>query len=335
MEQPNEELLLAKYLESLASLRPDIFERFVSDILSKTGRFSDMIPNARIGPRQVDIYAVEANPISPSTRKWAFEIKPRKLITLDVIDAVIGKKLSILAEDPNINFVLVTSGNLTTSARDRASNSGLEVWDGLTLAGMTPQDVADTYFSGLVTIPVVSNNKDTKADSLIESLNTLTAGKRNWSEYQRLTADILEYVFCPPLEPPRLEFSDTDSRNRRDMIFENSANDVFWSQLRNTYAAHYIVADAKNYVDSLNKKPVLDIAHYLKSYGCGLFGVLVCRQGAGQSALHAIREQWIGGNKMIVVLSDADIIEMIRIKSDGGKPEEIIRKAIADFRMSL
>jgi len=38
---------------------------------------------------------------------------------------------------------------------------------------------------------------------------------------------------------------------------------------------------------------------------------------------------------MIVVLSDLDLIEMIRIKSAGGKPEEIIRKAIADFRMSL
>ena len=119
------------------------------------------------------------------------------------------------------------------------------------------------------------------------------------------------------------------------MIFENSAVDGFWSQIRNTYSAHYVVADAKNYGAPLKKQPVLDIAHYLKPYGCGLFGLLVSRKGAGLSALHAIREQWIGGQKLIVVLSDSELEEMINIKADGGKPEEVIRKAIADFRMSL
>lgn len=119
------------------------------------------------------------------------------------------------------------------------------------------------------------------------------------------------------------------------MIFENPAVEGFWSYIRNTYSAHYVVADAKNYGAPLTKQPVLDIAHYLKPFGCGLFGLLLSRKGAGASALHALREQWIGGQKMMVVLSDSDLEEMIKIKAAGGKPEEIIRKAIAEFRMSL
>jgi hypothetical protein len=46
-------------------------------------------------------------------------------------------------------------------------------------------------------------------------------------------------------------------------------------------------------------------------------GILLSRKGAGISASHAVREQWIGGNKMIVVLSDSELKEMMRIKSSG------------------
>jgi len=91
----------------------------------------------------------------------------------------------------------------------------------------------------------------------------------------------------------------------------------------------------KNYEEPLDKRPVLDIAHYLKPYGCGLFGILVSRRGASDACLHAIREQWIGAQKMIVVISDEQLLEMLRIKGEAGAPEEIIRASIATFRMSL
>jgi hypothetical protein len=326
---------LTKFLEGLSSLTWEAFEFFVADVLRSTGRFSDIVHHARLGSRHVDILATEAKPITAHSRRWAFEVKSHKLISIDVVDAVVGMKLSLQTEDPYINLVLVVSGNLTARARQRAESMGIEVWEGLTLASMTPQEVIDRYFCGSIQSPDITLYRDNKANSLIESLSTIKPGREAWSEFQRLSSDILEYLFCPPLEPPRYEFSDTDSRNRRDMILENSTRHDFWSHIRSTYAAHYIVADAKNYGAPLKKQPVLDLAHYLKPYGCGLFGILLSRKGAGLSASHAVREQWIGGNKMIVVLSDYELKEMIRIKSTGGKPEEIIRKVIADFRMSL
>jgi hypothetical protein len=107
------------------------------------------------------------------------------------------------------------------------------------------------------------------------------------------------------------------------------------THIRDAYSAHYIVVDAKNYEEPLDKRPVLEIAHYLKSYGCGLFGMLVSRRGASEAGMPAIREQWIGAQKMIVVIDDNQVHEMLRIKSEGGAPEEILRNMIATFRMSL
>ncbi len=109
----------------------------------------------------------------------------------------------------------------------------------------------------------------------------------------------------------------------------------FWKSLKETYQAHYIVVDAKNYSEPLDKGPVIDITHYLKPYGCGMFGMLISRFGTSKAGDHAIREQWIGNGKMIVVISDEDVIEMLRIKKKDGPPEEIIRKKIAQFRLLL
>ena len=66
-----------------------------------------------------------------------------------------------------------------------------------------------------------------------------------------------------------------------------------------------------------------------------MFAILLTRMGCSEAGLHAIKEQWIGSNKMIVVLTDADMIDMLRIKQTKGSSEEIIRMKIADFRMSL
>jgi hypothetical protein len=84
-----------------------------------------------------------------------------------------------------------------------------------------------------------------------------------------------------------------------------------------------------------HKRPVVDLAHYLKPYGCGMFSILCCRKGASGGAAHAIREQWIGGEKLIVVLSDETLLDMIQRKSSGRMPEELLRHQIARFRKSL
>lgn len=327
---------LSDFQDRLNSLSPQAFENLVIDILQSINQFSEIIAHAIVGNREVDVIAtagIDSLPIS--SPKWVFEIKRRRIVAVDVIDMIVGRKFDIQEYIPYHHFVLVVSGNLTSLARERAQHKGIEVWDAPKLASLITPQIAQSYFGDSNIIPNNIAPRETKADSFIKSLHLIKSGRTEWSSYQQLCSEILEYLFCPPLEPPRYEFSDADSRNRRDMIFENPAVEGFWSYLRNTYSAHYIVADAKNYGTPLKKQPVLDIAHYLKPYGCGLFGLLLSRKGGGGAAQHALREQWIGGQKMIIILSDSDLVEMIKIKVAGGKPEEIIRKAIAEFRMSL
>jgi hypothetical protein len=277
----------------------------------------------------------EATEVGP--RRLYVVIKHRRFVSTDVAYYMVGLAAQLIAPAEDARVLLVVSGAVTGQARLILQQTGVLLIDLQTLAEMTPPDVAAHYFTEsdplAVSTPVVESPK--KEVELIAALSNLTPGATAWVAYQRLVADILEYLFCPPLDPPRYEFADADKRNRRDVIFENSAAEGFWAHLRTAYEAHYIVVDAKNYDAPLKKTPVLDIAHYLKPYGCGMFSLLVSRHGLGAAAAHAVREQWIGAKKLIVPIDDAALERMLAAKAEGGRPEEIIRRIVADFRMTL
>lgn len=101
------------------------------------------------------------------------------------------------------------------------------------------------------------------------------------------------------------------------------------------HEGHYIVIDAKNYIDTLSKRPILDVSHYLKPYGCGMFAIIVSRKGNGEAADHAAKEQWIGSKKLIISLSDEDLENMLHWKLTGAPVEEALKNKISEFRMSL
>jgi hypothetical protein len=109
----------------------------------------------------------------------------------------------------------------------------------------------------------------------------------------------------------------------------------YWSFLRTNYHAHFVVADAKNYVRRVTKKEALQIANYLKLHGAGLFGLILSRKGSDKGCNLTLREQWIVHQKMVIVLKDSDVEQMLDAKSNGRPPEEIIRQKIEDFRLSM
>ncbi|MFJ3101769.1 hypothetical protein [Streptomyces sp. NPDC086835] len=168
-----------------------------------------------------------------------------------------------------------------------------------------------------------------------EQLAKIPPGRAAWSAYQRLCRQIAEYLFCPPLRPAIWESTNEAEVNKRDFILPNYSTDGFWKFLRDEYRAHYVVVDAKNYREGIEKEQVLQIANYLSHHGTGLFALIMTRSEAKQSALYTMREQWILHNKMIVVLQDSDVLQMLTDKSFGNDPAELVRQKIEDFRLGL
>jgi hypothetical protein len=325
---------LKDFQQALQGMSATELEQFVADLLARSGRFLDVRLVHGAKEYGKDIEAFEPDPLLTRPRRWIFQVKKMRLAGADL--ATYLKFIAKVAErdDPSSQVVLATSGSLTGPALEALKGTNVQVWDSQKLSQLATPELIEYYF-GTRREGVTPDSDASKANEFRVMLTATPTGKEAWSAYQRLVADIFEFLFCPPLEPPRYELPDADIRNKRDMIFENPHGVGFWAQVRADYSAHYIVVDAKNYDKPINKRSVLDIAHYLKPYGCGLFALLVSRQRPSPAAAHATREQWIGGNKMIVHLDDSHIQEMLELRASGGETQEVVRRQIANFRMSL
>ena len=154
-------------------------------------------------------------------------------------------------------------------------------------------------------------------------------------DYQRVIRDALGLLFSPPLDPPIWESGDASRANVRDIVLPNYASEGFWKDIRETYSAHYIVVDAKNYKGKISKQQALQVANYLKPEGAGLFAIIASRNGATRPCEHTLREQWVAYGKMVVLLTDKDIVKMLLASGANRNPEDVLGEVIRDFRLSI
>ncbi|MFI2486867.1 hypothetical protein ACH47X_08155 [Promicromonospora kroppenstedtii] len=234
---------------------------------------------------------------------------------------------------PRPRLILVVPGTLSNDHTEYLRESGIEVVDGpalRTVEAPVPNMAWPDWIEQ-------SHRPETASfeSGVAAGLAEIAPGRTHWSRYQRFVTDTLSRALCPPLDTPLTEFSNTSGINRRDIIFRNYAESGFWSFLRNHYEAHYIVVDAKNYQDGIEKNDVLQVANYLSPHGAGLFGMIVTREGQKQSSELTRMEQWVGHRKMILVLTDSDLIQMANLAEGPESASDLIRQKIEDFRLGF
>lgn len=316
----------------LLALSPSDFERFfIQLLLANSSRFGD-VGHLGAGKRHlIDVYAIDREHAEAPTY---FELKRRAVVFPDVVRAVGAVAERLRATEPDARVVLVVPGLPTREVASVAAEQRVAIWGKLSLAALATPEIVDAY-RPLAREDAATGSSRKESERLARLLDEIPRGREDALRYQDHVTQIFEHLFVPPLASPRVEHRDEAGRNRRDAIFEKLATSGFWDGVRRTYGAEYIVLDAKNHTDGPDKDAVLAVAHYLKPYGCGMFAIIAGRTAPTDAARHAAREQWIGGQKMIVFVSDDDIRSMLDLLRQGGAPEEILRRRIADFRLSL
>jgi len=171
---------------------------------------------------------------------------------------------------------------------------------------------------------------------LASRLAGIRPGTAGWPAYEKYCEDLLSFLFVPPLNPPIPQSRDERHVNRRDYVLPNYAADGgFWQFMRTHYEAHLVVAEVKNLSRGPGKDEILQVANYLNPRGTGLFALILARTDLDQAARWTCREQWVHYSKLIVGLSDEDVVQMVRTKTGGGDPAELVRQKIEDFRLGI
>ena len=326
-EQPFHEIELIAFIQDLLG-RLDFYP---ADVDEKLGRrvHADLLTR-----RGDTFYVVEVKKDAPLTERRIGEVAEQLRRTAHEVYTRLGGRTTV-------QTVLATPGVLSQKAQYALEQESIELWDGYWLAERARQvgfeSAAMKFIAPDVLYSLRANLSVDKPNYhyFSQKLKEIAPGKTTWVQYQKLCTDILGYLFCPPLETPLPESPNATGVNRRDAVLPNYADEGIWKFFREAYRADLVVVDAKNYSGLISKAPVLQISNYLTHHGVGLFALIMCRKGADQSANFTLREQWILYNKMIVVLDDEDLLQMLTTKSSGDDPALVVRQKIEDFRTGI
>lgn len=162
-----------------------------------------------------------------------------------------------------------------------------------------------------------AENFQAPVDDLINELQQTPSGNAHAKAYERLILRILTRLFTPPLSSPSSQVTSHDNREIIDITFYNSAEKGFWFDVKNMWRGQIVVFELKNMTD-LNNEEFFQLSARLDDIR-GTFGVLVSRAKDNLDIQRAYR-RLSNERKVLLVLTDEDLIRMLKIGANGEDP---------------
>jgi hypothetical protein len=175
-------------------------------------------------------------------------------------------------------------------------------------------------------------NAKNVADNLKHKLLQLSPGREQANDYHLLVLEVLNFLFNPELIDGEIEVRTMDGTERRDIIFTNDSDLSFWSYLRSEHSGIFLMFEVKN-TKQVESAHFNQTATYLGDR-LGRLGFIVTR-----NQLNAALEKKAFSiyndshpRKIILVISDTDLVHMIDLRSHGNDPMRYIQKMYRNFR---
>lgn len=179
---------------------------------------------------------------------------------------------------------------------------------------------------------VIPNPPEFEFEELcIALLQKLPSGKRNATQFHRLSELILRRVFQYELGTFVIEQELDEGIKRVDIIAKNHAAKGFFRRLDNSYhiPSPNIFIECKNYSEDPANQEVDQLAQRLRP-NRGMFGFLVYRHSQNRGLLRKRCKALVSENKYVIDLDDADVIKLLRFRSEEGLQEinEMLEKRL-------
>ncbi len=200
----------------------------------------------------------------------------------------------------------------------------------------------------MLTSPASNRRSDTvieeRSRQLVEDLRNCAVG--TVEALEDICEEIMTFLFCEDISPraalrkPQKQSKTDHGYRRRDLVLENRASEGFWAEARQEYGAAGIVVDAKNYSREIDGTVVNDFSKYLKESGIGRLGIILARHVPNEtrsavtnndripSGVEEQKNQWRDFHKMIVLLGEDDVTEMLNMKAKKEDPTDLLRERV-------
>lgn len=144
--------------------------------------------------------------------------------------------------------------------------------------------------------------------------------------YEDLCFETLNYLFNDELSLWHRQKTSSSQLYRLDLICKIKDGDVsgLWTTILQCFNSKYIIFEFKNYKEKITQKEIYTTDKYLYLKALRGVAVLVSCKGASTNANKAIRGTLRENGKLIISVSNADLLKMIDIKMNEGVPADYL-----------
>lgn len=319
-----------------AVMRGYVFEDLTAELFSRLGYTVER--EMRSGGVQLDMVIKRDGVSSP------VEVSsPRNNTAISKLMVDAARLRSTINENTGLsNPIIVVRCPMTLAAKNWAEQQfDLRVWDSHVLREKaTPfPDLLQKLIKHFE-CEYPQDRSDAKAVSERELLqeelkkhidnNTLTP-----TEYEKLCLLVFKHIFDPYLYGFEQQAETSDGGNRYDFICRILPGNSFWDSLRQDFRTKAILFECKNYEKEIGPDQVYSTERYLFTGALRTVCLLVSRLGPNAGAIRAAQGAMRESGKLLILLSNQDLIDMLQLKTQDGGPEGFLDKRIWDFVVSL
>ena len=177
------------------------------------------------------------------------------------------------------------------------------------------------------------------SEALQEELRQWQGGKGTALsiQYEKLCTRVLKRLFSDDLTLWQEQAKSNDELYRFDLICKIKRDNQkdFWEMAERHFHSKYIIFEFKNYSGTVTQMEVTTTARYLYTKALRSVAIIVSPNGfsvhADKAARGALRED----GKLILSLTNADLIEMLLDQDKGNDPSEYLNKKLDTLLINL
>jgi hypothetical protein len=331
------------------------FEKLIAQILEVNGAVVSSLES----PLMIRGFDFAAN---FAGERWAVEIKFYRTsrAQLSLLESAAVKLVFSSAYEPEIRPLLIVSclidPSLRSSLQERhgivvADRSDLFVWarkkpeifERLT-SMLEPEESIPPRFVGRPFEEVLRSvakpfspprAADFVGTRLCEELGSLTRGNDDWATYEKLCERILRYLFEDDLQGWHTQKRTDDGLNRFDFVCRIRPTTEFWKFLLHHLNSRYVLFEFKNYAQKIGQGQVLTTEKYLLEKGLRRVAIIMTRSGCDEGAKSMTQGAMREHGKLILVVSDDEVCEMLHMKEVGDDPSDLLFEIADNFLLKL
>ena len=157
------------------------------------------------------------------------------------------------------------------------------------------------------------------------------------TEYENLCHETLNYLFDNELSLWHRQQTSNADLYRFDLICKIKDGEVsgLWSTILQCFNSKYIIFEFKNYSESITQKEIYTTDKYLYAKALRCVAIIISCYGEDKNAKKAIKGTLRENGKLIISISNKDLVELLNEKLHGGSPAEYLYNRLDTMLIEL